>query len=444
MIKLLKIELYTCGPMNKFINLTLNDKSMKIPFHLKAIKHRIIDIIQRDKDEVAILKTENHLSEYWVNQNLLIHPWETHWFQLRDNTLFKLKRNLLVEIISKGIKKAGNTNRFCKKLNLGVSTVYNLINGRGISMISVRKLRRILTYMNIPYVSFNSKIEYTKKGKIISIMNPKFPINLNNPDGAWLLGCIVSDGCIYLDKSSRHVFRTKYASGDQESIDLFHLTINRVFGKTHVHTELERNCTVLRIGSSIIGEALLKIGAILGHKASVNEDLPWMVKSGDLNLKKSYLRAVFSDEGSLYCGPTKNSNYITLSRYSHIKNISQRQKQFLKALIPNMKSKRFPTGHETKRITIKSALGLEPELRPLIEINLPKLLLDERKMLSEFGIDSRFWKQSLNLTHLGKWSICCDVIINKKKSILQFARMIGFNIRKKKAKLNKIVKKLKN
>ncbi len=139
-----------------------------------------------------------------VNENLQIPLWETNWFQLKDSFLLELKDGLLEEFIQQGINKAGNLHRLCKELNLSTPTSYNLINKKEIRMVSILKLKKLLNYLDIDYKYINNKIKMTKKGNVISIENPKFPINLNNKEGAYLLGLIVSDGCIYVDKKARN------------------------------------------------------------------------------------------------------------------------------------------------------------------------------------------------------------------------------------------------
>ena len=150
-----------------------------------------------------------------TNKNL---EWKTNWFQLKGSFIFELKDNLLKELVLKGADKAGNLNKLSKELSFSCPTFYNLINGKGVEMISVLKLKRLLDYLKIDYNYINDKIKMTKKGSKISINNPKFPINLNNKYGAYLLGLIVSDGCIYVDKKSRNMIRTKYAAGEQNQL----------------------------------------------------------------------------------------------------------------------------------------------------------------------------------------------------------------------------------
>lgn len=390
---------------------------------------------KRDYDQVLILESGGKKFEFWVRQNLIIPPWQTQWFQLSDNTLLKLRKNMLIGLILNAMKKAGNLNRLGKELKMSHPTLYNLVNEKGVKMVSVKKLKRLLTYLNVNYNFLNKKISYTKKGNKISIQQPKFPIDLANPEGAALLGMVVSDGCIYVDKKARNMIRTKYSSGERESIDKFIKFINQVYGRVHIQKEWIRNCDILRIGSSIIGLTLLKSGAILGHKAKTNGEVPWLITEGNLSLKKSYLRAVFEDEASVY--PNKNGSYIILSRSRHL-NLTTKTKNILNNLEKLMISTKFPTGHVNKSITFKRLLKrVDNKTKRIILYSVPNLLRGESMLLRELEIENRLYGCKLTLTTLGNHSVCWNMFISQKESIKKFYKEIGFSLKDKQAKLVK-------
>lgn len=409
-------------------------------FRLFAIDEVLFE--KKDIDNVLIFKSDDKIFEYWIDQDLFIAPWQTNWFQLKDSFLFKLKKDLLIKLTSDAVKKAGNIKKLCEYLNMSCPSFYNLVNKKGVEMISVKKLRRLLSYLDIKYDNINKKIEYTKKGHKISIKFPNFPINLNNANGAFLLGCLTSDGCIYLDKKARDTIRTKYSTGENESIHEFVKAINKIYGKTHIQKEDIRNCQILRVGSSIIGGSLLKVGAIKGQKAKVNGGVPWLIKYGSLDLKRNYLKAAFNDEAPIYIGKKAYDSYIVLSRYKHLKDLTKNQKEIIKKLEKNMTYRKFPTGHINRSIPIKRALKIDSRLNNILKHSIPQLLIDESLILNEFGIESRIWKRSLNLTSNGNYSVCCDMFVNKNNSMIKFYKEIGFYLKKKKEKLINTIKVL--
>jgi len=313
--------------MNKIFNLIGHLNNVILKEDKIIIKYRNFKpfIITKTKisNEIILLRSEGIIFEYWIKQDIIIPPWETHWFQLKDNFLLKLNNNLLDGLVKKAIRKAGNTNQLCKKLDLSHPSFTYLKSGK-IKMVSVKKIKKILEYLDIPFSKLNYEIEYTKKGRIISIKKPNFPFKLSCKEGVEVLGHIVSDGCLYIDKKARNVIRTKYCSDQRSQIDNFKKMICKIFGEVHFQEEFERNCITIRIGSSIIGNSLVKIGGILGHKASNDKRVPWMIRYGNKEFKRHYLKSAFTDEGCVFVG--KKYGYIAFSRYKHIKNLTKEQK----------------------------------------------------------------------------------------------------------------------
>jgi len=391
------------------------------------------------QDKILKLISEEKVFEYWVSEDLLIPPWETHWFQLNESMLLKLKSNLLKDLLQKALLNSNNLFQLTKRLGFSAPTFYNFLNKKqNIKMISIKKLKSLLSYLKIPYSFINNKVDFTKKGKKRSIYKPHFPINLRNKEGAKILGHIVSDGSIYIDKKSRNTIRTKFTSNDSQSLLEFKNTLNKIYGKVHINKENVRNAITLRIGSSIIGISLLKVGAILGNKCKQNKSMPWLIKNSNLDIQTSYLRAVFDDEGSLYFHP--KGSYIILTRYKWLSNLSKIQKEELRSLEPIMKFRIFPTKHINKIITIKRALSFIQNQKLVRLIQQPsRLLYGESLILKKRGINYRICNTLLSKNHSGSYSVSHSLFINKKDSIKKFNKLIGFSLKRKQDKLTKII-----
>jgi len=410
-----------------------------------------VRIIRKDHDKILLLKCNGRSFEYWSSQNELVPPWITNWYQLKDYNLIKLENDLLKELIESCVVKSGNLNKFCKKVNMGYPSFWHTLKGN-IKMVSVKKLKKLSHFLDMPYDFFNDKMVELRKGSKASIKKPKFPINLNSPEGGKLLGAVVSDGCLYKDKKARGVIRTKYSNDDSELIGIFKKNIQKIFGDVHVQSWNERNCTTLRIGSSIIGNSLYKVGGIIGAKCKVDGPTPWLVRNGGLEIKRNYLRIVFSDEGSV--GRSRKYPYIILSRYKHItKMLKRKQIEILDKLIePHMKINRFPTGHVIKRLRIRKILDLLEEndnkisngiTYILSEKSILKLLLNESEMLSEdFGIENNTYLIGLTKTQKGNYSAESSLVIRKKESVIKFKDEIGFAATKKHKKLENYLSKI--
>lgn len=354
-------------------------------------------------------------------------PWEVNWYQLRDNEILGLKGNLLRELINLGVKKAGSLNQLSKSIKMSNGQLWFALN-KPPKLVSVRKLMRLALYLGIKYDHFNDKISEIRKGKIASIKNPKFPFNLAIKEGAILLGNIVSDGSIYIDKQARDVMRTKYSAGTQEELENFVNNINKVFGEVYFQKEENRNSTYLKIGSSIVAESLCKAGAPVGNKTETNPSLPWLIKHGSEELKIAYLRAIFDDEGCPAGGG--GFPYLTLTRIIHINNyLTLAQKKLLKGLERFMKKIKFPSGYEMKSIDLTKLKQF-----PFLFKIKPKILEEESEMLASVGIGNRIRNDRLGLTKGGKYSISSELRIYKKAGVLNFYKKINFGLSKKKEK----------
>tara|TARA_Y100000310_G_scaffold1020_1_gene1444 strand:- start:35657 stop:36808 length:1152 start_codon:yes stop_codon:yes gene_type:complete len=364
-----------------------------------------------------------------------IKKWETHWFELKEESLFKLKDELLIELIKEARDKAGNLNKLVKALSLSYPSFLYALQRRA-KLVSVRKLKKLADFLELEYSYFNDKIIEVKKGRIASIKNPKFPFNLKCKEGAYLLGCVVSDGGIYIDKRSRNVKRTAYYSSDKESINNFIRCLNKVFGKVHIINSTKGKNIALGIKSSIIGDSLAKVGAIVGNKTKNNECIPWIVKEYP-EISDNYFNAIFGDEGSV--GHSRNFPYITLTRYNHLTSIlsSENANELNKKIKPLMKERKFSTGHKIKSIKFSKVRELASKklVKKIENKGISKLLLDESELLEKKGLRKRIWLSRLGLTGKGHYTTATSIFINRKESVLKFYKEIGFSLSRKQDKL---------
>ena len=352
-----------------------------------------------------------------------------NWYELNDHYSLYLKHETFRSIVANAASKSGSLSKLCIALNS--MQFYSIQKGN--NGISVKNLKKLLNYTTISYDSLNKEILELRKGKIVSLSNPLFPINLLHDNVGSIVGHIVSDGCLYYDQSRNDLIRTKYCSEDQECLDHFISDITSVFGKAHYNSEHERNCTIIRFGSSIIGKCLRYAGVPVGKKYKLNSDLPWIITAGNLELKRNYLRAIFDDEGSVGKNPFP---YLILSRNIHI-NLSKSEEQILHNLIvPLMKKNTFPTGHTSERISIgllRKTLSESNYIKLLNKLNScqPQLLRSESKILSDFGIKCHIYTMSLQRTTLGFYSVQSTLVVRNKKDVISFYDKVGFRLKRK-------------
>jgi intein/homing endonuclease len=400
-------------------------------------------LIKRDFDSVLILKKGKKKFEYWVSQEKLIPPWITNWYQLKDYEYLILKRNVLKKIVKRCIQKAGNIRKLTKVIKIGAPLIYRVLKGK--NGISVKNLRKLLYYLQIPYDEINDKIVEIKKGKRASIKNPKFPINLLLPEAATIIGFLVSDGGINLDKKARMTKRVTYSTQNLEDINTFIKNIYKIFGKVLIQREERRNSLRLRIGTSIVAEAFLKVGCILGKKVIKNKGVPWIIKEASEEMKINYLRAVFSDEGSVG-GPDP---YVILSRSTIVNSLNRAELKLLNEFVePKMSIRFFPDGRSVKEISIGELRKILNSLSNLsakrllqkIESNIPQLLLEESKLLCGFGIENAIYPTTLYKKSKNQYALKSSLMVGRKESLLQFYKKVGFQSFEKQEKLRKYLK----
>ncbi len=359
-----------------------------------------------------------------------------NWYDLKDSETLYLVQPFIEGIIAQGAKKAGSLSKLCIELNS--FHLYPVLERD--AGISVRVLKRLLQFVEVDFRTVNGKINEIRKGTIPSITNPKFPIDLADPKIGYLLGHIVSDGCLYYDNSRKNLIRTKYCCDQREGIDLFLDSIYAVFGKTHYTEEFVRNCIQIKFGSGVIGEVLRQAGAPVGKKFKLNESVPRVVVEGCREIKRQYLRAIFDDEGSVG-RMSKWGTYLILSRSIHIDFTSEERAVLFDNVVPIMKLSYFPTGHSTKIIPIRRCLKIlngvnARSILKKIDCGKPRIIVDELGLLNEpFNITGHTYIISLHLTHSENFSLQSSLVIRRKIDVVRFYREIGFSFSKKQNKL---------
>lgn len=152
------------------------------------------------------------------------------------------------------------------------------------------------------------------------------------------------------------------------------------------------------------------------------------------------MKAAFGDEFSVYKDKRKNSGYIILSRYRHLVNLTKKQKEELNKLNKEMSSRKFPSGHVSKFLSLKKSLELIKDKELIRQLKAPpKLLQGEAELLSHLEIKTRLFGRQSTKTDSGKYSFCFDLFINRKDCIKKFYKHIGYLSPKKQIKLKSIV-----
>ncbi len=257
-----------------------------------------------------------------------------------------------------------------------------------------------------------------------------------------LLGHIVSDGSIYIDVQRNHL-RTKYTNSDSELIDRFLDAAQRVFGNVHYTSEPARGSVTVRFGSELVGVVLAAAGAMVGNKTKQNGDLPWLVRGGSEAIKIAYLRAAFSDEGSV--GASNGFPYLILTRYYTVPTANWVPLGQFDGL---MRSSIFPTGHLRRCMSLRRVItcakasdGFPFELFSLLNTP-PRLLTQEAELLAGLGITSKIYPATLSKNHSGSYSLSFMLAVQGKENVRNFYKKVGFSLHRKQEKLRIFLEKI--
>lgn len=190
---------------------------------------------------------------------------------------------------------------------------------------------------------------------------------------ARIIARLMADGSI---NKSRHNYRIRYEVKDEESLKNFEKDIYLVYGLKMTRGLNPSGKTnewipFVNLYSKKVYEDLLRYG----NYRSYNWSLPNQIKKSSNKIKTEFLRAFYDDEGSVICNNKTNSIEIRL--YSINK----------------------------------------------------KGLLQLKSLLEKFGIYSRLAKG------YGLKRNVFAIVVNRKKEVKKFSKLIGFNLKRKQEKL---------
>lgn len=298
--------------------------------------------------------------------------------------------------------------------------------------IEIKNLIKICDFLKISYENINDKFlgigQSGKASRIKTLSEPNFPINLNVPEIGTIIGAQTSDASLV----PRGWY---YYNNKLELVLRIEKTIRQVFGDVRSRIGFSREAYVLQ-APSFVARCINHIGIPYGNKTKQNYSLPKLLMYASLEMQKNYLSQRYSDEGSiryikdgrkrwfLFCYQAIDLNkYLTQKEFEALKSI----------VINNGKSKMTPS--KTKLIVYSKISGLN---RFKITTYKPNFLLDEQKLLKNFGI-----KSYLSLTKVNyyfktkKLSAYWHSVIYDQDDVMKFYKFIKFNDSEKNSKLRR-------
>ncbi|MCX6799499.1 MAG: LAGLIDADG family homing endonuclease [Candidatus Diapherotrites archaeon] len=316
-------------------------------------------------------------------------PNEINLFDLpRNQVRVKIRKEFREEIFSKLLAKYGSFSGVAKATGLsrGEAARRYFIERSGMPLSFLERIC-LLTNISRKDAQHNVVELKTIKSKE-SIKNPKLPFRIT-PKFALAVGGVLGDGGIEKKKC-----RVWYFNQEKEQIESFTGAVKDSFGEVNFARHRSISGTPCVIFPKIIGVILKIIGLQDGnknyqHKVGVPEML---LNSRDKKVKIALLQRLFDDDGTV-------------------------------------------VNHHNNRCVSFIA----PKITPKEEIvEQPKILLDIRKILLEFGIESAICTHGKNIKST-EITTNWEIRIRGKENLQKFYEKVGFGLERKQKTLKAVL-----
>jgi len=319
------------------------------------------------------------------------------WYNLYLGHRLILNEGFKNKIFKRAINKAGNISELARKIRIDRKMISNVINSH--YNPKIKTLIKIAEYINYPLDKINCEI------KQIHGLKPKLPFNLSSEEGAEIRAAFLSDG--HVDRYPTK--QAQYCALEKELHQKLISLCKTVFGEFKCKTYLGNKSYTTKF-PAIIGGALELSGVPRGNKTLSNVCVPKDILLGSKEIQISYLRRVFDDEGDV-CFDKSGKRAIRLTRSTSLKNLE---------------------------------INIPPEKWTRIN-NIPQdvknnLILGEQILLIKLGIDARLYPEGFYKNKNGGITTKWRIQIAQQDQLRKFAKLINFSLKRKKEKLNKILK----
>lgn len=375
---------------NKFEAGRKSDKKLAIKTAIFIGKIRISKKTPKDltfkPSDASVRGSETDRERYLKNL------FRIRWWHIRDTFTLVLDKGKLREYVMKA-KELYPTDRspdgsfieLAKAIGIDASSVHRIIRNEGRDSIIVGNLMRLLYLLDIPYQEVTPYIKSIGgKGDKEAIINPKFPIEFYNADGARLLAAALKDGDINIH------YHFEYVNYDKDYLRRVNEAVNRIFGEIEPSILYEDNGKQkgIHYQSALIGDILEDAGAVVGRKVDQDYHLPSLIRFGNREMKNAYFDQVIKDEGSNDRGDYR----LTITGAGEIETkITQIHNKLLDQLYfergnwPSGAPKRNLIISEEleKRIPLEFKLVYKDLVSRLEDEWVPKILKEEKELLEK-------------------------------------------------------------
>jgi hypothetical protein len=332
----------------------------------------------------------------------VVHLWDLP----QKEVYLDLERRYKMRMLNTARSLAGNWNNFVKAIGKKRSFIYNMLSNQKVSLKDIIKISDFLVSNGFD----DYKLEIIEKKVILlgtksgngTIVKPNLPFNFTNENATTFLAAIFFDGGMV------HDLKPYYGNTYQSHRTRIKKCAERIFGKINNKESTPSRGFMLRF-PKILGIIIHTLGIKPGEKVFTNPSLPEFIFNLNFKAKCSFLRQAFDDDG--WVSPSREIGMCISVDISKL-NGANREKII-------------------KNSDIKHA---------------PNLLLDIKRLLTQFTIlvhGPRIRRIRLIQKSRNKIGSFCrlDWIINisDRRSIENFAKFIGFNLKYKQKELEVLV-----
>ncbi len=308
---------------------------------------------------------------------------EFGWFDMPDDAMIILKENTAQKMIA-NIKDL-YINKQIKKNSY--SKLRHQLNHK--RPIRVKSLKKILNLRNSNFSHFNKHIKAFSSNKYIYQVN--LPLDLDRVESAIIVAAFMSDG----NNNGEHPFYANVGFLGNKIIK----AVQDIMPS--ITFEIRNEKTRFQ---PILSRILSKLDVPIGNKTKLNPKIPEFIINNK-TYTKAYLTQVFDDEGH---AATRQSRKIVLGRSVAVHSLPP---AFTESLV--YKEKNYYN-------------SIPEEIKQIVKIQPPNLLLMEFDLLTQFGI-----KTSMRCRGLTKYleTISADWVIEIAgiENLNRFHTEIGFS-----------------
>jgi predicted transcriptional regulator len=225
---------------------------------------------------------------------------------MRNSFRFLIEHKFRVKLFEKALAKEGTIKNLAMKLKCNRNLI-RVMRTDPAKFIEWRIVKKLIEIIGISEEQLEPHILAVKGGMSGKITKVRFPIK-ESPELALLVAKGMGDGSIEKDK-----FRFSFWNKEWELIKEVCKCVNKAVGKTKGTIIKLKDGRIQVKFCPFIGLVLHLSGVPVGDKTIQDFDVPTWIKNGSKEVKASFLRGIFDDEGCVINDKKRRTRGIFIS-----------------------------------------------------------------------------------------------------------------------------------